>query len=169
MFAAFVSDRRPRARARTHLRGLALALGLVLLALGGCVEVGGGAAEFSWTLRNFAGDRALSCEGVGMSWVQLNWRTVAEGDPNPALEAEGSKRFPCADDRGITEFIIPSGRKMLWVEPLCQDGEAFTRYEVPPPVVRNVADGAVLTLDSLLIVVDPACTCAAECAAFELR
>lgn len=156
--ARSIFARRGAARGLGVARGLALFL--LLMQPAGCVEIEGAAAELSWSLRNFAGDRALQCEDLGISTVLLAWREIAEGEPDIMLIPEGTASFPCSDARGVTDFVIPPGRQMLWVIPRCSgDVDPIGPYEVPPPVVRNVGVGAVLTLDSLLIVADRGALC----------
>lgn len=127
-----------------------------------CIEVNGGAAELSWTLRDFEGKPidTPACTRTNIREVRLNWKAVTDDAAGP-LEPDGSDRFTCSDNRGVTEFIIPAGRQMLWIEPICQDAITATSYEVPPPIVRTVVQGTVITLDALLLVVDEDCTCQA--------
>lgn len=128
-----------------------------------CVDVNGGAAELSWTLRDFEGkpisgdDPACTITNIGE--VRLNWK-AATSDGDDELIADDSEEFPCIDNRGVTGFDIPPGRQMLWIEPICREEMAIIgKYEVPPPIVRTVEEGTVITLDALLIVADPDCTC----------
>ena len=142
---------------------LAMILGMTGVA---CVEVNGGAAELSWSLRTFDGVRlATSCDdrehGVHLQWIRLAWKAAADSGDETDLEPDGWKQFRCADARGVTDFSIPPGKQMLWVVPICADGMPATgNYQVPPPIVRTVAHGAVTTLDALLVVAD-ASTCPA--------
>jgi hypothetical protein len=75
--------------------------------------------------------------------------------------------FQCTESRGITGFDIPPGRTSIFIDVLC-GGEMRaedTSFQVPPPIVRTVQEGKVVTLNALLIVVDeigctePGCTC----------
>jgi hypothetical protein len=129
-----------------------------------CIEVNGGAAELSWTLRDFEGkpikrdnEDGHPCELTNIEWIRLHWQAV--GDGGTGIGPSGDHSFRCQANRGITEFTIPAGRQMLWIEPVCGDDIDAARYEVPPPIVRNVEQGTVLTLDALLIVADRDCTC----------
>lgn len=144
-----------------------LAIAIFLAGSGvACVEVNGGAAELSWALRDFEG-RPISgdeppCTLTNIGAIRLNWKAVT-GDADGVLVADGWDTFPCSDNRGVTDFIIPAGRQMLWVEPICEDDAGTAgSYEVPPPIVRSVEEGTVTTLDALLIVADQDCTCPAS-------
>jgi hypothetical protein len=152
------------------LKGILLALGLAFM---GCVEVEGGAVEFSWTLRNFQGNPiadnlAESCSKVGIDKILLIW----EPPPDSGERVLGNWSFDCEANRGVTGFVVPEGPQLLRIVPFCQGGvlpRAHT-YEVPPPILRDVRDGEVVTLNSLLVVVqdcsgqgtDTGCTCAAS-------
>lgn len=131
-----------------------------------CVEVNGGAVELSWSLRDFDGERAEECHNdnpddgpvVDVDRIRLAWKAVVADDES-ATDPDGTVTFPCEDGRGITDFSIPPGRHMLWIEPVCAQGAPPSgRYQVPPPIVRTIGEGTVTTLDALLIVAD-ASTC----------
>lgn len=136
-----------------------------------CVEVNGGAAELSWSVRTFDGARveedchtdADSDEPkVHLEGIRLAWKAVADGEDGASMEPDDWKQFPCADGRGITEFSIPPGQQMFWIVPVC-DGAilpAAGSFQVPPPIVRTVREGTVTTLDALLVVADES-TCPA--------
>lgn len=127
-----------------------------------CVEVNGGAVELSWSVRNFAGDRVGDdCQNldsrrgplVHVQGIRLAWKAVANGGDDAAMEPDGSADFACRDGRGITRFEVPVGRQMLWIVPLCADSAPSAgTYQVPPPIVRTIEEGAVTTLDALLVV-----------------
>ena len=77
--------------------------------------------------------------------------------------------FGCTESRGITGFDVPPGRTSIFIDVLCTGGfderAEDTSFQVPPPIVRTVVEGKVVTLNALLIVVDeatcndPGCTC----------
>lgn len=141
---------------------LALAVALGAASGAGCVEVNGGAAELSWSLRTFDGARSRECEHLRIGRIRLAWKAAAQSSSDPGTEPTGApdgwQEFPCDDSRGVTDFSIPAGRQMLWIEPLCAGSAmpaAVGHYEVPPPIVRTVQDGTVTTLDALLVVADP--------------
>jgi hypothetical protein len=135
------------------------------LVLGACVDIDGGAAELSWSLRTYAREPIKTCADARISTVRLVWQPVG----STAAEPEGRVDFPCTSTRGVTDFVISEGPQLFWIEPICDDGAPPTTgtYEVPPPVLRTVASGEIITLNSLLIVgyQDPekcpveSCTC----------
>jgi hypothetical protein len=152
-----------------------LAAGLVALAaaLGtGCVDIDGGAVELSWSLRTFGGSAVESCSEAAIRDIRLCWEPLADG----ATTTEGAvcragqrRRFSCAESSGVTGFDLDPGATAFWIEPVCDDGAAADpgTYEVPPPIVRTVQEGKIISLTSLLLVVSPAggdcpaggCTC----------
>jgi hypothetical protein len=158
--------------AQSGILWLATAIFPAVFALA-CIEVNGGAAELSWTLRDFEGkpiseNNEPPCTVTNIEQIHLHWKAVT-GDADTSLVPDDTAEFQCRDNRGVTKFTIPVGRQMLWIEPVCQDEAAAPgSYEVPPPIVRNVEEGTVTTLDALLIVADRDCTCptsSSSCAA----
>lgn len=147
--------------ARSSILWLATAIFLAVIAVA-CIEVNGGAAELSWTLRDFDGKPISGddppCTITRIEQIRLNWKAVTDA-ADTTLVPDDSAVFQCGDNRGVTEFIIPAGKQMLWIEPICRNEIMARQYEVPPPIVRTVEEGTVTTLDALLIVADPACTC----------
>jgi len=130
-----------------------------------CVEINGGAAEFSWSIRSPAGT-ASACDlretdsgadRPDILSVQLCWEAVPDAG-SPSLVCNRGRRavFDCTLSRGATDFVIAGGRTAFWVEPLCFDGEPLEAgaVDVPAPIVRDVIRGQVATLDALLIVAD---------------
>jgi len=129
----------------------------------GCVEIDGGAVELSWTLRDFDGNRT-DCGPSNIESVRVCWQGLGDaGLPAQsdcvavATDAgflEQFREFDCTASRGVTRFEIRPGRTALFVEPVCQGGvEPQGPFQVPPPIVREVKDGQVVTLNQLLIVV----------------
>lgn len=139
---------------------ITVCIGLLVSTSPACVEVNGGAAELSWSLRTFEGvqnDCALS----GIDMVRLCWRSMdgeldaGTGAGTPlACIPEQSMDFSCEVNRGVTDFAIAGGWQIFWVVPVCADGNvpAASTFEVPPPLVRKVEPGSVVTLKSQLIV-----------------
>lgn len=146
------------------------------LAVTGCVEVEGGAVEFSWTLRNFEGnpiadDPAESCGLVRIDRIRLIW----ESPPDNGELVLGNDDFDCEANRGVTGFVVPAGSQLLRIIPICE-GDMLPQvhtYEVPPPILRDVQSGEVVTLNSLLVVAEACgvqgansdCTCASSATA----
>jgi hypothetical protein len=128
-------------------------LSLLLAGFVACVDVDGGAAEFSWTLRTFEGDTIRSCEAAGLAAVDLCWRSAAiTGDFETCVF---QRRFECKEGRGATRFEIEPGATSMRVFPVCADGTTplAGTYQVPAPILRTSREGQILTLNSFLIVV----------------
>lgn len=142
---------------------------LPLLLLSGCVELDGGAVELSWTLREFDGDAVSGCGRARhagapageplFAEMRLCWQAAPDGVASAACDE--SFTFECGPRHGVSGFELPPGPTAFWLEPLCSDGTlaAIVGYQVPPPIVRDVVVGAVVTLNSLLVVVDEAVAC----------
>jgi hypothetical protein len=140
-----------------------------------CVDINGGAVELSWALRDFEGKDVGDCMGARLDEVAVCWQLVEDGSSSVGAmcDADRSAAFACAEENGVSRFEIVPGSNAFWIEPRCTDGDPpdLGTYEVPPPIVRTVEDGRIVTLNSLLIVVAPAgvsgspcpeagCTCA---------
>jgi hypothetical protein len=123
----------------------------MLMLLGACVDISGGAVEFSWAIRNPDGEGS-DCVAAQMDAVRLRARPLAGG---PDLVAE----FLCNDFHGTTTFRIPEGEYALCIEPVCSSAAA-TRViaTVPSPIVRTITLGDVVQLNALLIETDEAGT-----------
>lgn len=148
-----------------------VSLTLIVLALtpaaAACIEIDGGAVELSWSLRSFEGDQVESCPEARIDEVRVCWQSISEGTSTGVCE--GSQSFPCGEENGVSGFEIDPGSTAFWIEPICIDGSPAEpgSYQVPPPIVRTVEDGNIVTLNSLLIVVTPfrdscpdsGCTC----------
>jgi len=135
-----------------------------LLGSSACVDVNGGAVELSWSLRTPEGD-PNSCLGATIEKVRLCWSPATE---QGVRVCEGSRTFACVDERGFSAFEIEPGPTAFWIEPLCEDTLIVpdpATYEVPPPLIRTVSEGQVVTLNALLIVATDSrcnsgfCTC----------
>ena len=142
----------------------------VAAACAGCIEIDGGAVELSWSLRSFDGDEVDPdpCNMARVDEVRVCWQSVEDGAATTGV-CESSESFPCAEENGVSGFEIDPGSTAFWIEPICRDGDTADvgTYQVPPPIVRTVAEGRIVTLNSLLIVVTPTgescpdagCTC----------
>jgi hypothetical protein len=150
-------------RMRAHIAFLAL-----VMAASGCIEIDGGAVELSWSLRSFDGEPVDSCTDARIERVRICWQSVADGASTTGA-CDASQAFPCEEENGVSGFEIAPGATAFWAEPICVDGEPADpdTYQVPPPIVRSVEEGQIVTLNSLLIVVTPlgqdcpdaGCTC----------
>ena len=145
--------RRPRG-------GLSIACAVAVTLVAGCTQIDGGAVEFSWALRDFAGD-SISCSQAGIETVTLCWQRV--DDPGDfECQPEMSRQFLCAVEQGSTAFEVPTGPTALWIEVTCEGQFQTadpTTYDVPSAIVRTVRDGEIVTLNSLLIVATEASDC----------
>jgi hypothetical protein len=136
----------------------------------GCVNVSGGAAELSWSLRDseglsLGGVITESCTEANIGEVRLCWQLLVDGGSElPQCRPGNFRDFACEDGSGVTGFTIPPGRASLFVQPICDSGEPAVvgSFDVPPPIVRQVEEGQVVTLNSLLIVVNRTNCCTGD-------
>jgi hypothetical protein len=157
-------------RVKLALNGMRPHIPLAVLAAlaTGCIEIDGGAVELSWSLRSFDGERLDSCAKALIDNVRVCWEPV-DGAGTITGECNASQTFPCSEENGVSGFEIDPGSTAFWALPICRDGGVADEgtYQVPPPIVRSVEDGKIVTLNSLLIVVTPlgetcpdaGCTC----------
>lgn len=121
-----------------------------------CVDIQGAAAEFNWSVRDFSGSIISRCERAGIVEVRLAWQSLANASPEQGVDRtpDDFEPFDCDVRHGVTKFNIPPGAQLLWILPICPDGDppAPGTYSVPPPILREMRDGEVVSLDSLLIV-----------------
>jgi hypothetical protein len=170
----FAVERRTRKTAGV----IAVALGVLWMLAGSvaCVEIDGGAVELAWLLRDFEGE-PNDCQSARIAEIRVCWQplggdaSLPEQNECVALATDGGRveqfrEFDCGARRGVTRFEIPGGSTSFFVEPLCQDGALPPGpYQVPPPIVRTVTNGSVVTLNQLLIVAsneqcaEENCTC----------
>jgi hypothetical protein len=131
----------------------AIALVFAMACAVGCVEIDGGAVELSWSLRTFEGEPVDACGDARIDEIRINWRPMEQ----PSAAPMAFRDFPCEDSTGVTGFGIAPGQQLFWAEPICADGALADEgtFESPAPILRRVDAGAVVTLNSLLIVVDP--------------
>lgn len=158
-------------RVKLALNGMrahtSILVALLAVASAACIEIDGGAVELSWSLRSFDGDRVGSCSKALIEDVRVCWQPVS-GVGTVDSTCDASQSFPCGEENGVSGFEIDPGSTAFWVLPICRDGAPAEEgtYQVPPPIVRTVEDGKIVTLNSLLIVVTPfeqcsdaGCTC----------
>jgi hypothetical protein len=154
-----VGQIRVNTRARPRV-GLAVFAWLSILA--SCADVNGGAVELSWLLRPSNGDESTCsdqscCRTAEVAQIRLNWSVDG---------ISGSDAWRCDDNRAVTRFEVPPGAATLWVVPECAGGPASSEfYEAPPPVVRTLVAGEVVSLNAVVVQVQvadcglPACVC----------
>jgi hypothetical protein len=124
-------------------------LAAALAALGGCVDVNGGAVEVSWSLQRSDGT-PNECERAAVGRMSL----VAT--PVPAGDGRESRiyRWPCNRYHGATLFDLAPGRYTLALVPECTQASTpiLPNVRIPAPIVRDVREGEVVNLDAFLIV-----------------
>jgi hypothetical protein len=108
-----------------------------------CVDINGGAVELRWEIRKADGAKT-DCTDTQLARVQL----CATPDDGGAPYCED---WACVDYQGSTDFAIRPGRYSLAIQPLCAGGETPSA-SVPAPILRDITNGYVATLNTLLIV-----------------
>jgi len=131
-----------------------------------CVDIDGGAAELTWSLRTIEGESIAGedCQSARISKIRLCWNSLEDGDSG--CRPGQFRDFACEEENGVTLFEIPPGRAKFNVEPICLDGRpaAIGTYQGPPEIVRMVRDAEVVTLAAFLIAVPDPKTCSGiEC------
>jgi hypothetical protein len=135
-----------------------------------CVDIQGGAAELSWSLRSFEGGPVADCVDAGITSVRLCWVGAGDGGEQAgSCDPDRQATFDCDAEHGATGFNLPDGPTAFWIEPICDDGDPATpgTFQVPAPIVRRIEEGKVVNLSSLAIVVgedgSPTCGPTGEC------
>jgi hypothetical protein len=107
-----------------------------------------------------------SCGNADITQVRVCWQADDGSEPDfSQCIADQMRQFGCNKSSGISNFEITPGRNSFWIVPVCDDGSvaAIGTYQVPPPIVRTVEEGGIVTLGSLLIVAtdntDPSTVC----------
>jgi hypothetical protein len=118
----------------------------------------GGAVELSWALRDrskgfVACDSPANPNDSNVTHIRLDWKVG---------ELTGSSRWPCDNNgerRGVTLFEVPVGTASLAISPECSDGPADpASYAAPPPIIRQVELGGIVTLGAVVIQIELAPT-----------
>ena len=151
---------------------LVLFISLVTL---GCFSDEQGAAEVSWALRTFSEQSPPPdlCSRSNIESIRLCWNALDPDSELLDLSCTTSFRdYPCENQNGSTNFEIPTGRVGFWLVPICQQSGQLIpaeegTFRSPPAVIRDVAAGRIVSLQSHLIeVTDPdddcgplGCTC----------
>jgi hypothetical protein len=115
----------------------------------GCGELDGGAVEVSWRLvRSDTAETINDCGVARIDEIELWWEVAVEG-----ADVRHADRFSCDGDRGVSRFDVPVGDVALWLRPACENDvePAEGSFVTPPPIVRNITEGEVITLDTQLI------------------
>jgi hypothetical protein len=120
------------------------ALWFALAGLAGCVDVNGGAVEFKWEIRKEDGSSS-TCGVTKVAEVRVI------GEPTAASNGTAfDYDWPCSDYKAATDFVIPPGRYAIRIEPVCPTGLVAVAT-VPEPIVRDISNGYVAELNTLLI------------------
>jgi hypothetical protein len=126
------------------IRYQATAFWLVLGCLAGCVDVNGGAVELRWEIRRSEGE-GFSCAQAQVARVRLVAAPIGGG-------TAFTQDWSCNDYGGTTAFDIPPGRYALSIAPVCgSDAGAPPAARVPDPITRDITNGNVAELNTLLI------------------
>ena len=61
--------------------------------------------------------------------------------------------FPCVNRHGVTAFEVTAGSASLQLQALCAGATTVdpADFEAPPPIVRTITAGDVVTLETQLI------------------
>jgi hypothetical protein len=124
------------------IRYQAAGFSLALVCLAGCVDVNGGAVELRWEIRNPSGQKQ-TCTDAKLPTVQLCAIPLAGGTTL-------CRTWPCSDYQGTTDFNIPAGRYALAFQPSCANA-GTPSAEWPAPITRDISNGNVAELNTLLI------------------
>ncbi|MSP15650.1 MAG: hypothetical protein EXR73_03370 [Myxococcales bacterium] len=128
--------------------GPTMAMLAVLGATSACVDVQGGAVELAWSLRRSDGVSSVQTDCASEHLAEVRLR--GESDDGASRFAES---WACDRSYGTTLFAIAEGRYSLSIEALCPVTIEPARVVVPDPIVRDVVEGEVVNLNSLLILV----------------
>jgi hypothetical protein len=130
------------------LRTLVVPFTLACLPVHGCTQVDKGAVEVSWSLYTDSGS-TTQCEESGLENIVLQWTVVGDDDH----ESRRNHAFQCDDRHGVTGFEVTEGTASLWLALTCIGGATpdALMYEAPPPIVRSITAGDVVTLETQLI------------------
>jgi hypothetical protein len=124
------------------------ALWFALAGLAGCVDVNGGAVEFKWEIRKQDGKQS-TCGETQVESVRVTCTPIA--DSSGAITGELFQHsWPCSDYKAASEFVIQPGRYSIAIDVVCP-GTLVPVATVPQPILRDVSNGYVVELNTLLI------------------
>ena len=126
------------------IRNQTVGLWLVLGCLAGCVDINGGAVELRWEIRQTDGNKT-DCSDTLVAEVQLC------ATPVDSVGSGYCEQWTCSDYQGSTGFSIVPGRYALAIKPVCADGSTALA-SVPDAIVRDISNGNVAELNTLVIV-----------------
>lgn len=141
----------------------------LLLALGGCVEIDGGAVEARWDLQYGGEDctpsgaseplcvrgNRISCERGNVGFIELKLDPL-RGSDDPCDREGDPCRFSCGPLIGTTRFFIPEDDYSISLQVRDPAGALLGPTDgvaVPAPIVRQVLDGELTNLNVNLIIV----------------
>jgi hypothetical protein len=131
---------------------------VLCLLVHGCEDVNGGAVELSWKLRPASSsleDKFVDCNPGEMgpkpvTDIRLDWEVRDEA----SVVHTGFAKWRCNENHGVTGFDLPEGLALLWVTPLCAEGEANpASYIAPAAEQRRVIVGDTISLGAVEIIV----------------
>jgi hypothetical protein len=144
---------------------LIFALSCLPIALGGCVQIDGGAVEVSWVVH--ANGRAITdcgCSDPEIDRVRI--KLVGRGGNIGGLEPCAGRaqcEFSCKRQTGATPFDIPEThgdeRYEVSVVPVGKDGAELLQIVTPAPILRTVTRGQPTEVEAFLLEAG----CAMEC------
>jgi len=133
--------------------GIARMAAMLPLLAGGCSaltdDVTG--VDLSWSLEALDGRRVDTCVSVRVSNIRLHWQVDG---------SESSEAWPCEDKTAVTSMPVMPGDAVLWVEPECLPDNTVAdpaSFEAPAPLARRIVRGEVVTLNTVLIMVETNC------------
>jgi hypothetical protein len=142
-----------------------VALGCLLIGLGSCVQIDGGAVEVSWVVH--ANGRAITdcgCSDPQIDRVRI--KLVGRGGNIDGLEpCEGRAQcaFSCQRQTGATPFDIPEThgdeRYEVSVVAVGKDGAELLQIVTPAPILRTVTRGQPTEVEAFLLEAGCAMAC----------
>ncbi len=130
----------------------------LLVSLGACTTIDGGAVELSWRLRPSSSgisDKFVGCtpdpsrfeDARPVARIRLDWEVAGQ--------ASGFASWPCEDNHGVTGFDLAAGDAFLTVSPECDDRVADARtFIAPAPIERPVSMGHVVSLGAIELILN---------------
>jgi hypothetical protein len=143
---------------------------LVLTCLSaGCVEINGGAVEFSWVIRSRSGSAITDCGCADPAIAKVRLVLTGVGAPGSAIDGAtpcdppAQCAFTCSRQTGATQFNIQethgAERYEVSVMAVGIDGNDLPQVMTPAPILREVVRGQPTEVESMQLVAD----CATEC------
>lgn len=149
-------------------------LAVLVVALGACDTVDGGAVELSWTFRPATSDledKFVECDSGKPGTnpviaIRLVWQAAELGDLRASdvvvhdhrddrnVVVRDHDEWPCGDSHGVTGFALPPGTTHFAVVPICESGPADPASYIAPAIAqRDVILGNTVSLGAVELVV----------------